>query len=138
MRMHWRTMFNSRMTSYLWITLITVLFVTNSRCVSSSSNDNQQINTVYIEGMMTVFLWANKYESFLYNISNSMVRINLHQEQNSIHDMTYVHNFAGGRFYCLIVRNSPPRRRLFERGRFSHVGTKSLLSWKTRPSVVRL
>jgi len=40
--------------------------------------------------------------------------------------------------YCLIARNSPPRRKLFERGRFYHVVTKSLLSWKTRPSVVTL
>jgi len=29
--------------------------------------------------------------------------------------------------YCLIVRNKPPRRRLFEWGRFFHVVTKSFL-----------
>jgi len=33
--------------------------------------------------------------------------------------------------YCLIVRNSPPRRRLFQQGRFFQVVTKSLRSWKT-------
>jgi len=40
--------------------------------------------------------------------------------------------------YCLIVRNSPPRRRLFKWGRFFHVVTKTFLLWKTRPSVVTL
>jgi len=33
--------------------------------------------------------------------------------------------------YCLIIRNSPPPRRLLERGQFFHLVTKSLLSWKT-------